>query len=86
MGGFSVVDYVVFASSLVASFVIGIYTAFSGKKEKTTEDFYFGNRDMNIVAVAMSLASTFLSGVGLLGNLNFELKLETMSLCVHVYD
>lgn len=68
--GFSIVDYVVFGSSLVASFVIGIYTAFAGNKQKTTEDFYFGNRDMNIVAVAMSLASTFLSGVGLLGKIN----------------
>ena len=66
--GFSIPDYVVFFASLLASFGIGIYSSIAGKKEKTTEDFYFGNHDMNIVAVAMSLAATFLSAIGLLGN------------------
>jgi len=64
---FTIPDYAVFAVSLLASFGIGIYSSCVGKKEKTTEDFYFGNHDMNIVAVAMSLAATFLSAIGLLG-------------------
>ncbi|OWA50070.1 Sodium-coupled monocarboxylate transporter 1 [Hypsibius exemplaris] len=65
--GFSIADYIVFATSLLASFGIGVYSSLAGKKEQTTDDFFFGNHDMNIVAVALSLAATFLSAIGLLG-------------------
>ena len=64
---FGVTDYVIFALSLVASLGIGVYSAFTGKKQKTTDDFYFGSRDLNVVAVALSMAATFLSAIAILG-------------------
>lgn len=65
---FSIPDYVVFSASLLASLGIGIYSAVAGRSNKTADDFYFGNHEMNVVAVAMSLAATFLSAIGILGN------------------
>lgn len=69
---FSIPDYAVFIASLFASLGIGIYSSFTGRAQKTTDDFYFGNREMNVVAVALSLAATYLSAIGVLGMLHLR--------------
>ncbi|KAL7643192.1 UNVERIFIED_CONTAM: hypothetical protein RMT77_006482 [Armadillidium vulgare] len=62
---FGIVDYIVFALMLIVSLGIGIYSSFKGKK--SPEDFLMGNRDFGIVPVAMSLLTSFVSAISLLG-------------------
>src|SRR5438309_81365 len=64
---FSVVDYAVFAGMLGVSAVIGVYYAFVGRKESSTQDFLMGNRSMGVFPVALSLLASFLSAITLLG-------------------
>ncbi|OWA50060.1 Sodium-coupled monocarboxylate transporter 1 [Hypsibius exemplaris] len=64
---FGITDYVIFGLSLLASLGIGIYSAMTGRRQKTTDDFYFGSRELNVVAVALSMAATFLSAIAILG-------------------
>ncbi|KAM3924796.1 sodium-coupled monocarboxylate transporter 1-like [Leptodactylus fuscus] len=67
IGTFTVWDYVVFALMLLISAVIGIYYAFAGRKQKTSQDFLMGGRSMSAVPVALSLTASFMSAVTVLG-------------------
>ena len=60
-------DYVVFGAVLVVSAVIGIVVAIRDRKKNTTEEFLLGGRSMNPVFVAMSLLSTYVSALSILG-------------------
>lgn len=60
-------DYVIFALCLCFSVCIGIYHAVAGGKQKTTAEYYFGNRQMGLVPVALSLLVTYQSSIFLLG-------------------
>ena len=64
---FHVVDYVVFTAMLLASAGIGIFYALSGGRQKTTGEFFMGNRKLKTLPVATSLLVSFLSALGLLG-------------------
>ena len=64
---FGVVDYVVLCCMILISVAIGLYQAFVGGKQKTNEEFLLGNRNMNPIAVAMSLAASFVSALTVLG-------------------
>ena len=65
---FHTVDYVLFALSLVLSLGIGVWAALSGGKQKTTSEFLMGNRNLNPLAVGMSIFMSFISAILVLGN------------------
>ena len=46
--GFHVVDYIIFAATLVVSLGIGIYYAMSGGGQKTTGEYLMGNRNLKV--------------------------------------
>ncbi|XP_059804250.1 sodium-coupled monocarboxylate transporter 1-like [Hypanus sabinus] len=62
-------DYVIFASMLLVSTIIGIYFAYKNKKGKglTTEEFLIGSRQISAFPIALSLAASFLSAITVIG-------------------
>ncbi|KAM9230654.1 sodium-coupled monocarboxylate transporter 1 [Dugong dugon] len=67
IGTFVVWDYLVFSAMLLVSAVIGIYYAFAGGGQQTSQDFLMGGRGMTAVPVALSLTASFMSAVTILG-------------------
>ncbi|XP_078385205.1 sodium-coupled monocarboxylate transporter 1-like [Cetorhinus maximus] len=67
--GLQIWDYVVFAAMLVLSTAIGLYFAFRPGKTKggTTEEFLIGSRQISAYPIALSLASSFLSAITVIG-------------------
>ncbi|XP_063957351.1 sodium-coupled monocarboxylate transporter 1-like isoform X1 [Lytechinus pictus] len=63
---FAVWDYVVFGAMLLVSASIGVYSACSGGKQKTADEFLVGNRKMGIFPVAMSLAVSYISAIAVI--------------------
>ncbi|CAL4131823.1 unnamed protein product [Meganyctiphanes norvegica] len=61
---FTVVDYVVFIGMLVVSMGIG---AFHSRNNQTNEDYLLGGRGMSAIPVGISLLSSFISALSLLG-------------------
>jgi solute carrier family 5 (sodium-coupled monocarboxylate transporter), member 8/12 len=67
-GGFTVYDYVIVIGMLVISLGIGVFYGFFGKKSgETGADFMLGS-DMSIPTVTLSLATSFITAIELLGN------------------
>jgi Na+/proline symporter len=66
--GFHIADYCVFGFTVLVSLAIGIYYAFSGGKQRTTSEFFVGNRKMAILPVAISLLVSFESSILMLGH------------------
>ncbi|KAJ9575565.1 hypothetical protein L9F63_007573, partial [Diploptera punctata] len=64
---FGWVDYMIFLIMLTVSTLIGVYFGFWGKKEDSTREYLFGGKTMRIVPVSVSLISTSVSGITLLG-------------------
>lgn len=64
---FGTVDYVIFVVLLVASAGIGLYYAFSGGRQRTTQEFLLADRNMRCLPVSLSLLATFQSAVAILG-------------------
>ncbi|XP_056261316.1 solute carrier family 5 member 6a [Seriola aureovittata] len=64
---FTTVDYVIFALLLVASAGIGLFYAFSGGRQRTTQEFLMADRSMSCLPVSLSLLATFQSAVAILG-------------------
>lgn len=64
---FSTVDYIIFALLLVASAGIGLFYAFSGGRQRTTQEFLMADRSMSCLPVSLSLLATFQSAVAILG-------------------
>ena len=61
-------DYLVFAIFLVGMMAPGLYYGLIGSKQaKTTEEFLVGKRDNSIIPVAVSILSSFLSAILILG-------------------
>ncbi|XP_053394720.1 sodium-dependent multivitamin transporter-like [Mercenaria mercenaria] len=63
---FHTVDYMIMVIFLVISSAIGINYGFY-KKQRTTEEYILGNRQIHLVPVALSLAVTFQSAVSIIG-------------------
>ena len=63
---FHVLDYVIMILFIVVSSLIGLYYGFV-KKQRTTEEYILGNRQMHPIPIALSLAVTFQSAVSILG-------------------
>ncbi|KAH3807557.1 hypothetical protein DPMN_135902 [Dreissena polymorpha] len=60
-------DYLIFFITIAVSLGIGIYYALSGGKQRTTSEYFVGNRRMAILPVAISLMVTFESSIMMLG-------------------
>lgn len=60
-------DYVIFAMCLCISLGIGVYHAFFGGGQDTTEKYYYGNRNMGALPVALSMLVTYQSSIFMLG-------------------
>ena len=65
--GFHWVDYLVFSAVLAISLGIGLYHAFTGGKQKTTQEFLMANRQLRTVPVALSILVSFVSAILVLG-------------------
>lgn len=60
-------DYLIFAFTIITSLGIGIWTAFSGGRQKTTSEYLMGNRKMSVVPVALSMFMSYISGILVMG-------------------
>lgn len=64
---FSPWDYLVFSIILAVSAGIGLFYAFTGGKQKTTQEYLLADKSMSAIPVAMSLFASFFSASTLLG-------------------
>lgn len=64
---FNAVDYVVFAATLLVSASIGLYYAIKDRKKTDEKEFLLAGRSMQTFPVALSLLSSFISAITLLG-------------------
>ncbi|XP_076824613.1 sodium-dependent multivitamin transporter-like [Clavelina lepadiformis] len=64
---FEVWDYVIFSVCLLSSLAIGIYHAFAGGQQTTTNEFLMADRRMNYAPVSLSLLVTIMSAITVLG-------------------
>ncbi|KAH3819022.1 hypothetical protein DPMN_120752 [Dreissena polymorpha] len=64
---FHAADYTVFACTLAISAFIGIFYAIKDRKKQTTDDYLLAGRSMHPIPVAMSLLSSFISAITILG-------------------
>ncbi|KAB7502356.1 Sodium-dependent multivitamin transporter, partial [Armadillidium nasatum] len=62
---FSTLDYVLLVSILSISFIIGLITSLKGNK--SPEEFLLGNRNFSPISVSMSLLTTIISAVNIVG-------------------
>ncbi|XP_071493672.1 sodium/iodide cotransporter-like, partial [Diadema antillarum] len=73
-------DYVVFALMLLVSAAIGVYSALSGGRQKTANEFLLGNRNMGIIPVSMSIMVSFISAISVIGTPGEIYMYDTMFL------
>ncbi|XP_052070164.1 sodium-coupled monocarboxylate transporter 1-like [Mytilus californianus] len=64
---FHTYDYVVFGITLGLSASIGLFYAIKDRKKKSENEFLLAGRNMSVLPVALSLMSSFISAVTLLG-------------------
>ena len=64
---FSILDYTVMISTVVASMAIGLYNGLRGGS-KTAEEYSMAGRNMTPFPVALSLLATFIAANMILGN------------------
>lgn len=64
---FDQVDYIFFGITLIISLLIGLYYAIKDRKNNSTDQFLLGDRNMGVVPVAISMLSSFISAVTVLG-------------------
>lgn len=64
---FSAADYVVFAATLLVSASIGLYYAIKDRKKTDEKEFLLAGRSMQTLPVSLSLLSSFISAITLLG-------------------
>ncbi|XP_029452124.1 sodium-dependent multivitamin transporter isoform X2 [Rhinatrema bivittatum] len=64
---FTTTDYIIFVFLLLLSSGIGLFHAFTGGKQRTTQEFLLADRSMSFLPVALSLLATFQSAVAILG-------------------
>ncbi|XP_068215669.1 sodium-coupled monocarboxylate transporter 1-like [Palaemon carinicauda] len=65
LAGFGALDYAVFCLMLCVSAGIGIFFGIRGNKNN--EEFLMGGRSMSVVPVSISLLSSFISAISILG-------------------
>ncbi|ELT91131.1 hypothetical protein CAPTEDRAFT_97319, partial [Capitella teleta] len=68
MAGLHWADYLIFAFFLLVSLAIGVYHAFSGNKQRTTQEFIMANRKLKVLPTVLSLVVSYQSAIMILGN------------------
>ncbi|ELU01005.1 hypothetical protein CAPTEDRAFT_107392 [Capitella teleta] len=68
MIGLHLVDYLIFAFFLIVSLAIGVYHAFSGNKQRTTQEFIMADRNLKVLPTMLSLLVSILSAAVILGS------------------
>ncbi|ETE58630.1 Sodium-coupled monocarboxylate transporter 1, partial [Ophiophagus hannah] len=63
---FTTLDYVIFSTMLLLSAIIGVFYAFQGFP-KSHKDFLMADHNLSFLPVAFSLATSFMSGLAVLG-------------------
>lgn len=63
---FQVADYIVMASFLLISAGIGLYFGIC-KKQRTTEEYLLGGRQLHLLPVSISLLVTYQSAISVIG-------------------
>ncbi|XP_046396198.1 putative sodium-dependent multivitamin transporter [Ischnura elegans] len=81
--GFQVVDYIVFALMLIISASIGVYYRFTGGKQKTTQEYLLGDRNLAVVPVGFSLMASFMSAITILGVSNENYSFGTQFVVIN---
>lgn len=71
-------DYVVFSLTLLFSAAIGLYYAIVDRKKDSEKEFLLAGRSMSIFPVSLSLLSSFISAITLLGTPAEVYKYNTM--------
>uniref|UniRef100_A0A1I8IGS6 Sodium-coupled monocarboxylate transporter 1 n=1 Tax=Macrostomum lignano TaxID=282301 RepID=A0A1I8IGS6_9PLAT len=61
------IDYVVIVLMCLASVGIGVFTSCTGGRQRSTSEYMMGNRQMNLLPVAISILVSFWSAISLLG-------------------
>ncbi|WAQ96842.1 SC5A8-like protein [Mya arenaria] len=64
---FHAADYAVFGCTLGISAAIGVFYAIKDRNKQTTDDYLLAGRSMHPIPVAMSLLSSFISAITILG-------------------
>lgn len=67
VGGFGVVDIIVFSLTLAGSAIIGIYFARVGSRQKSNNEYLMAGRSMSCFPVAVSVLASFVSSIAVLG-------------------
>ncbi|XP_072179667.1 sodium-coupled monocarboxylate transporter 1-like [Diadema setosum] len=65
---------------LLVSAAIGVYSALSGGRQKTANEFLLGNRNMGIIPVSMSIMVSFISAISVIGTPGEIYMYDTMFL------
>ena len=60
-------DYVVFAASLLIALSVGVVIFITGRKNKTTDEYLLGGRNMNTVLVGISMVASGINAIYFLG-------------------
>ena len=63
---FHIADYIVMGGFLLISLGIGIYYGII-RKQRTTEEYLLGNRQMQLLPVALSMLVTYQSAISVIG-------------------
>ena len=63
---FHIADYIVMGGFLLISLAIGVYYGVI-RKQKTTEEYLLGNRQMQLLPVALSMLVTYQSAISMIG-------------------
>ena len=60
-------DYIVLGLVLFLTVGIGVYFAITGNRQRTTSEYFTGNRKLGFTSTILSISVTFLSGIGMIG-------------------
>ncbi|XP_069698871.1 sodium-coupled monocarboxylate transporter 1-like [Periplaneta americana] len=64
---FGWLDFTVFGLMLASSSIIGMYFGFWGKRDNSTTEYLHGGKTMDMMPVAVSLVSSMISGITIMG-------------------
>ena len=60
-------DWLIFAAVLLVSLLVGVYQACAGGKQKTSEEYLRGNRQLPFIPTTISLMVSFISTNSIIG-------------------
>ncbi|XP_078484209.1 sodium/iodide cotransporter-like [Ciona intestinalis] len=66
-GGLGALDLVLFSASLLLTFLVGGYYAYKARRDDSVANYYFGNRKIPPIPLALSMAVSYISGLTMIG-------------------